>query len=102
MSFGINKQDSDFIKPQYHLFYDMGAGSTVASLVKFNNSGFPNNVTIPARIDTFFNINLFKAFLKKLGEPVKLYGNDNQVVSVDDIGGLNLDKEQQKNAGCHA
>jgi nicotinic acid mononucleotide adenylyltransferase len=69
----------------------------IASLVKFNNSGFPNNVTIPARIDTFFNINLFKAFLKKLGEPVKLYGNDNQVVSVDDIGGLNLDKEQQKN-----
>ena len=36
MSFGINKQDSDFTKPQYHLFYDMGAGSTVASLVKFN------------------------------------------------------------------
>ena len=68
----------------------------IASLIKFNNSGFPNNVTVPARIDTFFNINLFKAFLKKLGEPVKLYGNDNQIVSVDDIDALNRDKEQQK------
>lgn len=36
MSFGIGKKDSDFAEPQYHLFYDMGAGSTVASLVKFN------------------------------------------------------------------
>ena len=68
----------------------------IASLVKFNNSGFPNNTTIKGRVDTFFNINLFKAFLKKLGEPIKLYGNDNQVVSVDDIDTLNRDKEQQK------
>ena len=68
----------------------------IASLIKFNNSGFPNNVTIKARIDTFFNINLFKAFLKRLGEPIKLYGNDNQIVSVDDVDALNRDKEQQK------
>lgn len=68
----------------------------IASLIKFNNSGFPNNVTIKARIDTFFNINLFKSFLKKLGEPIKLYGNDNQIVSVDDVDALNRDKEQQK------
>ena len=68
----------------------------IASLIKFNNAGFPNNVTIKARIDTFFNINLFKAFLKRLGEPIKLYGNDNQIVSVDDVDALNRDKEQQK------
>ena len=68
----------------------------IASLIKFNNSGFPNNVTIKAQIDTFFNINLFKAFLKRLGEPIKLYGTDNQIVSVDDVDALNRDKEQQK------
>ena len=68
----------------------------IASLVKFNNSGFPNNATIKARVDTFFNINLFKAFLKKLGEPIKLYGNDSQLVSVDDIEILNESKSQKK------
>ena len=68
----------------------------IASLIKFNNSGFPNNIAIKARVDTFFNINLFKAFLKRLGEPIKLYGNDNQIVSVDDVDALNRDKEQQK------
>ncbi len=36
MSFAIGKKDADFEKPQYHIFYDMGAGSTVASLVKFS------------------------------------------------------------------
>lgn len=46
MSFGINKQDSDFKKPQYHLFYDMGAGSTVASLVKFNVVNVTSHGTI--------------------------------------------------------
>lgn len=25
-------------KPQYHIFYDFGAGSTVASLIEFKNS----------------------------------------------------------------
>ena len=68
----------------------------IASLVKFNNSGFPNNATIKARVDTFFNINLFKAFVKKLGEPIKLYGNDSQIVSVDDIEVLNEPKNQKK------
>ena len=68
----------------------------IASLVKFNNSGFPSSTTIIGRLDTFFNINLFKAFLKKLGEPIKLYSNENQLVSVDDIDALNRDKEQQK------
>jgi exonuclease VII small subunit len=68
----------------------------IASLVKFNNSGFPNNTTVKSRVDTFFNINLFKAFLKKLGEPIKLYSNENQLVSVDDIDALNRDKEQKK------
>jgi hypothetical protein len=68
----------------------------ISSLVKFNNSGFPNNATIKARVDTFFNINLFKAFLKKLGEPIKLYGNDSQPVSVDDIEILNEPKNQKK------
>ncbi|KAI8915453.1 Hsp70 protein-domain-containing protein [Powellomyces hirtus] len=28
-----------FPQPQYHIFYDMGAGSTVAALVKFHNPG---------------------------------------------------------------
>lgn len=36
MSFAIAKKDADFEQPQYHIFYDMGAGSTVASLVKFS------------------------------------------------------------------
>jgi hypothetical protein len=71
----------------------------IASLVKFNNSGFPNNTTIKGRVDTFFNINLFKAFLKKLGEPIKLYSNENQLVSVDDVAALNRDKEQIKGDG---
>ena len=39
---------------------------------------------------------LFKAFLKKLGEPIKLYGNDSQLVSVDDIEILNEPKNQKK------
>jgi len=68
----------------------------IASLIKFNNSGFPNNATIKARVDTFFNINLFKAFVKKLGEPIKLYGNDSQIVSVDDIEILNQPINQKK------
>ena len=36
----------------------------IASLVKFSNAGFPNNTTVKSRVDTFFNIGLFKAFLK--------------------------------------
>ena len=68
----------------------------IASLIKFNNSGFPSNATIKARVDTFFSINLFKAFLKKLGEPIKLHGIDNQVISVDDIDVLNEPKNQKK------
>ena len=46
MSFAIGKKDSDFQKPQYHLFYDMGAGSTVASLVKFSIVNVTSHGTI--------------------------------------------------------
>ena len=35
LSFSIGQKDSEFSPPQYHILYDMGAGSTVASLVKF-------------------------------------------------------------------
>ena len=71
----------------------------IASLIKFNNTGFPVNATIKARVDTFFNINLFKAFLKRLGEPIKLYGADNQIISVDDVEILNEPKNQKKDDG---
>jgi nicotinic acid mononucleotide adenylyltransferase/O-acetyl-ADP-ribose deacetylase (regulator of RNase III) len=71
----------------------------IASLIKFNNTGFPVNATIKARVDTFFNINLFKAFLKRLGEPIKLYGADNQIISVDDVVILNEPKDQKKDDG---
>ena len=53
----------------------------IASLIKFNNSGFPNNTTVTGMVDTFFNINLFRSFLKKLGEPIKLYNLNNNVVT---------------------
>lgn len=57
----------------------------IASLVKFNNSGFPNNSTIKNKVDTFFNISLFKAYLKRLGQPIKLYGPNNAIVAPDSI-----------------
>lgn len=37
-------------EPQYHIFYDMGAGSTVASLISFSNTIFKEgkrNKTLP-------------------------------------------------------
>ena len=63
----------------------------IASLVKFNNSGFPNNSTIKNKVDTFFNISLFKAYLKRLGEPIKLYGPNNVIVDPDSINILKPD-----------
>ena len=51
MSFGIGKKDSDFEKAQYHLFYDMGAGSTVASLVKFSVVNVTSHGTIRPVLD---------------------------------------------------
>ena len=53
----------------------------IASLIKFSNSGFPNNTTVTRMVDTFFNINLFRSFIKKLGEPIKLYDKQNTVVT---------------------
>jgi hypothetical protein len=53
----------------------------IASLIKFSNSGFPNNTTVTRMVDTFFNINLFRSFIKKLGEPIKLYDKQNNVVT---------------------
>ena len=68
----------------------------IASLVKFSNAGFPNNTTVKSRVDTFFNIGLFRAFLKRLGEPIKLYNPDNQLVSPSQIDALNIKKDDSK------
>ena len=51
MSFAIGKKDSDFEKPQYHILYDMGAGSTVASLVRFNLVNVTSHGTIRPMLD---------------------------------------------------
>jgi hypoxia up-regulated 1 len=51
MSFAIGKKDSDFEKPQYHIFYDMGAGSTVATLVHFKLSNTTQYGTTKSILD---------------------------------------------------
>ena len=61
----------------------------ISSLIKFSSSGFPSNSTIKSQVDTFFNIKLFRSYLKKLGEPIKLYNNENKTVPPTSIDILN-------------
>ena len=57
----------------------------ISSLIKFTTSGFPPNSTIKSRVDTFFNIKLFRAYLKKLGEPITLFDKNNKTISPNNI-----------------
>ena len=68
----------------------------IASLIKFSNSGFPNNTTVTRMVDTFFNINLFRSFIKKLGEPIKLYDKQNKVIT--DMKLLSFNNEESKSS----
>jgi hypothetical protein len=60
----------------------------ISSLIKFTTAGFPPNSTVKSRVDTFFNIKLFRAYLKKLGEPITLFDTNNKTISPNMIDGL--------------
>jgi nicotinic acid mononucleotide adenylyltransferase/O-acetyl-ADP-ribose deacetylase (regulator of RNase III) len=57
----------------------------ISSLIKFTNAGFPSNSTVKSRLDTFFNIKAFRAYLKKLGEPITLFDKNNKTKNPSDI-----------------
>ena len=42
MNYAISHYTSFTEKPQYHVFYDMGAGSTKANLISFKTSNVPD------------------------------------------------------------
>ena len=57
----------------------------ISSLIKFTNAGFPTNSTVKSRVDTFFNIKSFRAYLKKLGEPITLFDTNNKTKNPSDV-----------------
>ena len=69
----------------------------ISSLIKFTTSGFPPNSTVKSRIDTFFNIKLFRSYLKKLGEPMTLFDINNKTKLPSDIDFLNPPSDSKKN-----
>ena len=66
----------------------------IASLVKFSNVGFPPYSTTKSQVDTFFNLKAFRAFLKRLGNPIIIRDTQNKPIDVKNL----LDRASNNNS----